>query len=130
MRHYLVDGSNAVRGANYDPRFPEVEERRTEDFLSRLDELASACSGDIRIEVFFDGPARPLPAVEPPLFVRFPIDGYADAAILGTARSLLAKGGGAVVVTKDGRLAQELRAEGVRVIKSSELEARLREDRA
>ena len=30
MRVYLVDGSNAVRRGDYDPRFPEVEERRAE----------------------------------------------------------------------------------------------------
>jgi len=47
MRHYLVDGSNAVRRGSYDPRFPEVEERRTVDFLCRLNDLAAACSGFI-----------------------------------------------------------------------------------
>ncbi len=130
MRHYLVDGSNAVRRGSYDPRFPEVEERRTEEFLGRINDLAADCGGRFRIEIFFDGPSRPLAAVDAPVHIRFPIDGYADAAILGTARSLLARGKGAVVVTGDGQLASQLQAEGARVISSSELEARLREDRA
>ncbi|MFH2204796.1 MAG: hypothetical protein ABIJ96_16905 [Elusimicrobiota bacterium] len=130
MRHYLVDGSNAVRRGSYDPRFPEIEEQRTLEFLCRLNDLAAACGGLFRIEVFFDGPTRPLIAVDPPVHIRFPIDGYADAAILGTARSLLAQGKGAVAVTGDGQLAAQLREEGAHVIRASELEARLREDRA
>ncbi len=130
MRHYLVDGSNVVRRGNYDPRFPEVEERRTIDFLARINDLAGSCGGKIRIEIFFDGHPRPLMPVAPPVFIRFPIDGYADAAILGSARGLLVKGRGVIVVTGDGRLAQELGEEGARVIRLAELEARLREDRA
>lgn len=125
-----MDGSNAVRRGGYDPRFPEMEARRTEEFLYRIDELAAGCSGKLRIEIFFDGPARPHLPVRPPVYVRFPMDGYADDAILGTARRLLHGGKGAVAVTGDGRLAETLRAEGARVMSPSEFEARLREDRA
>lgn len=130
MRHYLVDGSNAVRGENYDPRFPEMEQQRTADFLHRIGEMAAACSGSIKIEIFFDGPVRAHFPVDSPVSVRFPIDGYADDAIIGTARQLLNRGQGVVVVTGDGRLAKTLCSEGARVMRASELEARLREDRA
>jgi len=130
LRHYLVDGSNVVRRGNYDPRFPEMEEVRTEDFLFRIDEMASACSGEIRIEIFFDGPVRAHLPVDSPVHVRFPIDGYADDAIIGTARQLINRGKGAVIVTGDGRLAKSLQAEGARIMSPSEFETRLREDRA
>ena len=129
MRHYLIDGTNVVRQGHYAKRFPEVEERKTIDLLCRLNDLALPYTGRVRIDIFFDGPARPMVDVDPPVYIRFPIDGYADAAILGTARSLFAKGKGAVVVTGDGRLAEQLREEGARILRFSELEARLMENR-
>lgn len=130
MRTYLVDGSNAVRRGRYDPRFPKVEEAETEHFLSRLSRAAEFYQGRIHIEVFFDGPMRALPPVEPPVSLRFAIDGDADAAILGSVRSLRASGRGAVVVTEDGDLAAEAGGEGAKVIGVPELLARLRERRA
>lgn len=130
MRTYLVDGTNAVRRGGYDKRFPEVEERRTEAWLGRLSALAAPLAGRISVEVFFDGPRRPTAPVRDPVSVRFPIDGDADAAILGSARGLLASGRGAVVVTGDGSLAEEARAEGARVMGFNELERRLREHKA
>ncbi len=130
MRTYLVDGTNAVRRGRYDPRFPEVEEAETEHFLSRLNRAAELYEGRIQIEVFFYGPMRALPPVEPPISLRFTIDGDADAAILGSVRSLRDSGRGAVVVTEDGGLAAEAGDEGAKVIRISDLLARLRERRA
>jgi hypothetical protein len=130
VRTYLVDGSNAVRRGNYDSRFPEVEEAEIERWLGRLVDLAAPLAGGIRIEVFFDGPRRSMPPAADPVFVRFPIDGYADDAILGTARQLLNMGRGAVVVTQDGGLAGQLEEEGARVIGFSQLEDRLRRGQA
>lgn len=128
-RVYLVDGSNAVRRADYDPRFPAMEAARVEAMLAELVELAAGCGG-IRIEIFFDGPPRPMPPVAAPVSVRFPYRGDADEAILGTMRSLRASGRGAVVVTGDGALAEDARAEGARVMGIGELLARLRSGRA
>ena len=130
MRTYLVDGSNMVRRRDYDPRFPEMEERREKAALFRLSALAAASGGRLRIEIFFDGPRRPLEGAEAPVFVRFPAYGDADDAILGAARGLLASGRGVVVVTADGALAAAVREEGGRVMGFSELERRLRDGRA
>jgi len=127
MRVYIVDGSNMVRRPGYDPRFPEVEVRRTETMLDRLCRAAAPWAGRIRVEIFFDGPRREMVPVEPPVSVRFSIDGDADAAILGAARATLARGRGVVVATADRQLAAELLQEGARVIGFSELERRLRE---
>ncbi|HVE12657.1 MAG TPA: hypothetical protein VNI01_04630 [Elusimicrobiota bacterium] len=130
MRTYLVDGSNMVRRGAYDPRFPEVEEARTDGILSRLGGLARQLGSSVRIEIFFDGPRRPTYPVEPPLFIRFPPGGNADDAILGAARAVLAKGRGVIAVTADGGLARDLESEGARVISFSEFEERLRSGRA
>lgn len=130
MRVYLVDGSNAVRRGNYDPRFPEMEELHTARFLRALSDLAEGFGGQILIEVFFDGPRRPMERVSPPVHIRFPFGTDADEAILGSARRLLSSGRGAVVVTADGALAAEARAEGARVIGFGELKERLRSGRA
>lgn len=127
MRTYLVDGTNAVRRADYDPRFPEMDERRTEAFVARIDSIASPFAGSIRVEIFFDGHRRPLPSVNPPVSVRFPVDGDADSAILGSARNVIASGRGVVVVTTDRALADDARYEGARVMGFSQFEKRLRE---
>jgi len=129
MRVYLVDGSNAARRGGYDPRFPEMDDIRTRDFVEGLSARAAGFDG-IRIEVFFDGPRRRVGDVRPPVHLRFPSDEEADAAILGSARRLLNEGRGAVVVTGDGTLAREARDEGARVIGFPELNRRLREGRA
>ncbi|MFH1725047.1 MAG: NYN domain-containing protein [Elusimicrobiota bacterium] len=130
MRTYLIDGTNVVRGGAYDPRFPDVEEARTAKLLGRLSALAAPYLESIRVEVFFDGPRRPVVSVDPPVHVRFPIDGHADTAILGTARRVLSSGRGVVVVTGDGALADEVLEEGGRVMGLGELERRLRERKA
>lgn len=124
-----MDGTNAARRGSYDPRFPEMEELRLERFLSRLALFAAPLGARVRIEVFLDGPRRPVPALRG-LLIRFAPDTSADDAILGSARCLAAEGRGAVVVTADGRLAEEARAEGARVISFSELEDRLRSGKA
>ena len=125
---FLVDGSNAVRGKSYDPRFPEMEQARTEAWLLRLDSLAAG-QRRVEVEVFFDGPRRGVGVAISALSVRFPVDGDADEAILGSARHVLAMGKGVTVVTGDGELAEEARSEGARVIGFSELENRLRRSR-
>ncbi|MEK7656827.1 MAG: NYN domain-containing protein [Elusimicrobiota bacterium] len=125
---FLVDGSNAVRGKNYDPRFPEMEQARTEAWLLKLDSLASGRRG-AEVEVFFDGPRRGVGVAASALSVRFPVDGDADEAILGSARHVLAMGKGVTVVTGDGELAEQARSEGARVIGFAELENRLRRSR-
>jgi len=129
MRTYLVDGSNAVRRDGYDPRFPAVEDEKTARWLSLLDALAAPLSG-IRVEVFFDGPRRPLGGGFPALSVRFPMEGGADEMILGCVRLLASSGRGAVVVTEDGGLGEEARREGARVLRFSEFEGRLRRGKA
>ena len=125
MRTYLVDGTNAVRRGGWDPRFPAVEERNTEELLMKVSALAAGLS--IEVELFFDGPRRTLPArASSPVRVRWTLDGDADAAILGSARRLLNAGRGAVVVTEDGGLAAEVREEGGRSMRFSEFFTRLR----
>ncbi len=130
MRTYLIDGSNAVRRGHYDPRFPEIEEERTRRFLSRISALAGELGERVRIEIFFDGPRRPMAEVERPVFLRFPVDGHADSAILGSARSILHSRRGVVVVTGDRGLASEAGRDGARVMGFSEFESRLRRHRA
>jgi len=130
VRTYLVDGSNAVRGPHYDPRFPAVEERRERQTLRRLSELAAPLADRVRIEVFFDGPRRPMPEAWAPVHIRFPMYGSADDAILGAARGILASGKGVVVVTNDGGLAADVLEEGGRVMRFSELQRRLADGRA
>lgn len=129
MRTYLVDGTNLVRRRGYDERFPEVEEANAETFLLRLSALASAYAGSIRVEIFFDGPRRPMARVGEPVSIRFPVDGCADEAIIGSVRALRAGGRGAVVVTADGGLAEAAREEGAKVVSLGEFESRLRENR-
>ncbi|MBI3299369.1 MAG: hypothetical protein HYZ75_14475 [Elusimicrobia bacterium] len=126
MRTYLVDGTNAVRRGAWDPRFPEMEEVRTEGFLHKLSTLAAGAAGRIEVEVFFDGPRRPFRVVPgAPVRLRFTIDGDADAAILGSARRLLDSGRGVVVVTEDSGLAGEVREEGGRSMRIGEFLRRL-----
>jgi hypothetical protein len=127
VRTYLVDGTNAVRRGGYDPRFPAVEEARTEQLLVKVQDLSERSSGGFEVELFFDGPRRALPAsTHAPVRVRWTLDGDADAAILGSARRLLNAGRGAVVVTEDGGLAADVRAEGGRTMRFSEFFQRLR----
>lgn len=127
MRTYLVDGTNAVRRGGYDPRFPAVEESRTEDLLHKVQDLVDRSGARVAVELFFDGPRRALPAAtHSPVRVRWTLDGDADAAILGSARSLLNAGRGAVVVTEDGGLASDIKAEGGRAMRFSEFFDRLR----
>jgi hypothetical protein len=128
MRTYLVDGSNAVRRGGYDPRFPAVEEARVQDWLTRIDRLASS-SANISIEVYFDGPRRSVGGSYPSLTVRFPIDGTADDMIIGSVRMLASSNHGAIVVTGDGGLAREAEGEGAKVLGFSEFEDRLRNRR-
>ena len=131
MRTYLVDGTNAVRRADWDPRFPAMEEARTEGFLHKVEGLAAESAGRVEIEIFFDGPRRDF-RIKPgaPVRLRFPIDGDADAAILGSARRLLNSGRGVVVVTEDSGLAGEVKAEGGRAIRFAEFMDRLRGGKA
>jgi hypothetical protein len=130
MRLYLVDGSNAVRRGDYDPRFPEMDEARHEQFLDRVTRAAGPLIGGIEIEIFFDGPRRETFPVDTPVRVRFAIDGNADDAILGAVRHRIRGGKGVVVVTEDGRLADEVKAEGAKVLRISAFLNRLRDRRA
>ncbi|MBI4676757.1 MAG: NYN domain-containing protein [Elusimicrobia bacterium] len=130
MRTYLVDGSNAVRRHDYDPRFPAVEERRTLTWLSRLDRLSGGALGKFQVEVFFDGRARDVGGPYAGLRIRFSAEARADDMILGVVRLLGFSGRGAVVVTEDGALADEARSEGARVLRFSEFEDRLRSRKA
>jgi hypothetical protein len=126
VRTYLIDGTNAVRRHDYDPRYPAVEEARTEDYLERLDGLVSRAGGCISVEVFFDGPMRPVGGPYASLRVRFSPGVTADDMILGAVRLMGFSGKGAVVVTEDGGLAEDASSEGARVLRFSEFEARLR----
>ncbi|MBI5625267.1 MAG: hypothetical protein HY924_15930 [Elusimicrobia bacterium] len=130
MRIYLVDGSNAVRRQDYDPRFPAVEEDRTLRWLDRLDRLAEAAGGSFSVEVFFDGPARSVGGPYAAIRVRFAPGVQADDMILGVVRLQGFSGKGAVVVTEDGGLADDARAEGAKVLRFSEFESRLRAKKA
>ncbi|MBI5882045.1 MAG: hypothetical protein HZB91_02955 [Elusimicrobia bacterium] len=130
MRTYLVDGSNAVRRHDYDPRFPAVEEQRTLDWLDRLEGLVSRAGGRFTVEVFFDGPARPVGGPYAALRVRFSVGVRADDMIMGVVRLQGFSGKGAVVVTEDGGLADDARSEGARVLRFSEFEDRLRAKKA
>ena len=130
MRLYLVDGSNAVRRGNYDPRFPEMDEARHEEFLDRITRAAEPLDGGITIEIFFDGPRRETFPVDSPVRVRFSIDGNADDAIIDAVRYRIRSGKGVVVVTGDNGLAQAVREEGATVIRASAFESRLRQRRA
>jgi len=130
VRLYLVDGSNAVRRRDYDPRFPEMDEARHESFLERVDALAEPLEGSVRIEIFFDGPRRRVFPVSAPVRVRFALDGDADDAILGSARHRIRSGKGVVVVTEDGGLAREIESEGGKTLRFAAFFDRLRERRA
>lgn len=129
MRTYLVDGTNAVRRGAYDPRFPEVEESRTRDFVDRLDSLARPHAGRVQIEVFFDGPRRSLSAATGSIYLRFTGHETADDMILGTARSILSEGRGVIVATEDSQLRQAVAEEGGKVIGFGELHRRLESGR-
>ncbi len=130
MRLYIVDGSNAVRRNDYDPRFPEMDEARHEEFLDRVTRAAEPLDGGISIEIFFDGPRRPTFPVDTPVQVRFSMDGNADEAILDAVRYRIQSGKGVVVVTQDNGLADLVRHEGAKVIRFSDFETRLRNRRA
>lgn len=129
MRTYLVDGSNAVRRGGYDPRFPEMEDARTDEWVGRIDRLAGAVAGRVRVEIFFDGPRRPLGIRTAAVSVRFPMSGSADDMILGSVRVLAREGRGAVVVTEDGGLVDDVRREGARAMGFADFESRLRTGR-
>ncbi|PCI40023.1 MAG: hypothetical protein COB53_02260 [Elusimicrobia bacterium] len=130
MRLYIVDGSNAVRRGDYDPRFPEMDEARHEEFLDRVTRAAEPLDGGILIQIFFDGPRRETFPVDTPVQVRFAFDGDADAGILDAVRYRMQSGKGVVVVTQDRDLADQVKEEGAKVIRFSEFETRLRERRA
>lgn len=120
-----MDGTNAARRGSWDPRFPETEARRSEELLARLCSWADGLAGRVSVEVFFDGPRRPVGPARPPVFLRFSCERSADELILGSLRALRAGGQGAVVATDDGGLRGEALEEGARVIGFSELERRL-----
>ncbi|MBI4423862.1 MAG: NYN domain-containing protein [Elusimicrobia bacterium] len=124
-RHYLVDGTNLARGADYDPRFPAMEERRADELLEQVDRLARHLGGRGEVEVFFDGPARPVGG-SGRAAVRFSGDASADELILGKVRLLRSRGSNVIVATEDGGLRREAVSEGARVIGRGEL-WRLRE---
>lgn len=119
-RHYLVDGTNLARGADYDPRFPQMEQVRTEELVARVARLAERLGARSEIEIFFDGPPR---AVGEPgqARVRFSNDRSADDMIEGKVRLVRSLGQGVVVATEDGGLRNEAEAEGARVIGKGEL---------
>lgn len=119
-RTYLVDGTNLSRGADYDPRFPAMEERRAAELLDALERLAQGSRGRASVEAFFDGPARgglAGGAVE----VRFSYERSADELIMDRVRSLRREGRSVVVATDDGALGGDVEAEGARVMRGAEL---------
>ncbi len=119
-RHYLVDGPNLSRGANYDPRFPEMEEARAMELVDRVSRLALRLGSRAEVEIYFDGPARSLGEAGP-ASVRFSYERTADDLIEGKVRLLRSRSIGVVVATEDGALGRELEAEGARVIGRAEL---------
>lgn len=119
-RHYLVDGTNLSRGADYDPRFPSMEETRSAELIDRVARLAERLGGRGEVEIYFDGPSRPVGEAAP-AFVRFSHERPADELIEGKVRLLRSRGLGVVVATEDGALGRELEAEGARVIGRAEL---------
>lgn len=119
-RHYLVDGTNLSRGYDYDPRFPEMEARRAEELVERVARLAERLGARGEVEIYFDGPPRPVG--EPgQAVVRFSYEQQADDLIQGKVRLLRSRGLGVVVATEDGALGRDIAAEGGRVIGRSEL---------
>lgn len=119
-RHYLVDGTNLSRGADYDPRFPEMEEARASELVDRVARLAERLGARVEVEIYFDGPSRAVGEAGP-AFVRFSYERPADELIEGKVRLLRSRGVGVVVATEDGALGRELEAEGARVIGRAEL---------
>lgn len=119
-RVYLVDGTNLSRGADYDARFPAMEERRAEELVDRVRRLADRLGPEGEVEIYFDGPPRP---VGDPgrAAVRFSYERQADELIEGKVRLLRSRGLGVVVATEDSALGGEVAAEGGRVIGRSEL---------
>lgn len=119
-KYYLVDGTNLSRGLDYDPRFPAMEEARTKDLVARVARLAERLGGRAEIEIFFDGPARPVGEAGRAA-VRFSHEVEADVLIEGKVRLVRSRGLGVVVATEDGGLGRDVEAEGGRVIGRSEL---------
>ena len=119
-RHYLVDGTNLARGADYDPRFPAMEQARTEELVERVSRLAGRLGARAEVEIVFDGPARPVGEAGQAL-VRFSHEGSADDMIEGKVRFIRSRGLGVVVATEDGGLRRSALAEGARVIGRGEL---------
>ena len=119
-RIYLVDGTNLARGADYDPRFPAMEQARTEELVALVARLAERMGERAEVEIFFDGPRR---AVGEPgrARLRFSAEASADDMIQGKVRLIRSKGRGVVVATEDGDLGRDVRSEGAQVIGKEEL---------
>ena len=119
-RYYLVDGTNLARGADYDPRFPAMEQTRTEELVERVAGLAERLGDRADVEIYFDGPARPV-GDQGRALVRFSHESSADEMIEGKVRLIRSRGRGVIVATEDGGLRRQVEAEGARVIGRGEL---------
>lgn len=119
-KHYLVDGTNLSRGADYDPRFPEMEERRSQELVDRVSRLAERLGTRAEVEIYFDGPARPVGDAGQ-AGVHFSYERQADELIQGKVRLLRSRGLGVIVATEDGGLGRDIESEGGRVIGRAEL---------
>lgn len=115
MKHYLIDGTNLSRGRDYDPRFPAMEERRAQELVDRVARLAERLGALGEVELFFDGPARPVGDARPAR-LRFSNEREADELIQGKVRLLRSQNSGVTVATEDGGLARDCEAEGAKVI--------------
>ena len=125
-----MDATNAVRRGGWDPRFPEVEEARVQEFVERLSLLAGPHEGRVTVELVFDGPRREVGPARSPVTVRFAGPFAADDIILGSVRAQKAAGRGVVVATEDGNLAAACGEEGAKVVRFGELLSRLRSGKA
>ena len=119
-KHYLVDGTNLSRGADYDPRFPAMEALRAEELIGRVARLAERLGAGAEVEIIFDGPPRPVGDAGRAR-VSFSYEREADELIQGKVRLARSRGAGIVVATEDGGLAGDVEAEGGRVIGRGEL---------
>jgi hypothetical protein len=115
-RLFCVDGTNLVRTA-YDYRGPGArvqEDADSERLAVIFARLCEEAGGAVEVELFFDGPFRPMPTGRSESFrLSFTREVPADDLILDRIRARKWNGGGsATVVTADVALGEAAEAEG------------------
>ena len=115
-RAYCVDGTNVVRGL-FGYGGEPFRAQEDEDGRRLVLALAQLCEGlptRLEIELFFDGPERPLPGDRRPpnLRIRFARELEADDLILDRVRAKAYGHGSVTVVTADGELGKRAAEEG------------------